>query len=140
MIHTKDGRLQASPDTFQAQVQDGPRHNNNRCTGRWGWRDGKREDDGMYPDTSSSGVLKMRIPLCLSLGGFVEVGLGKGAELGSWSWMGSGLQKREDNEGTMRRLIYVRTLFLSSCFLLDLIRGNSLVARQLKLVVFVQPN
>lgn len=115
MIHTKNGRLHASPDTFQAQVQHGSRHDNNRCTGKWGWRDGEEEHPGM------SGVLKMRVPLCLSPGGFVEVGL-RGAVLGSWSWMmGSGLKKEED-EGRVRRLIYVRTLSSSYFSLTDLIR------------------
>jgi len=95
VINTKNGRLRASPDTFQAHVHDGPRHDNDRCTGKWGWRDG--DHDGMY---SSSGVLKMRVPLCLSLGAFVEVGLGKGGVLGSWLWKG------EEDEGRARRLIY----------------------------------
>lgn len=48
----------------------------------------------------------MKVPLCLNRGGLVEVGLRK--RLGPWSVKG-GIGKGEEGEGTLRRLIYVRT-------------------------------
>lgn len=61
----------------------------------------------------------MKAPICLSRGGLVEVGLGK-KDFGSDSLSGSGLKreragkggKPDDEDGTLRRLIYVRTLIL----------------------------
>ena len=58
-----------------------------------------------------SGILKMKVPLCLTHGGLVEVGLGKKVY-----GLGSGLKgegvgegvKLEEDEGTLRRLVYVR--------------------------------
>jgi hypothetical protein len=50
----------------------------------------------------------MKVPLCLSHGGLVEVGLGKKLD----SWSGSGLKgegagrKLEEDEGPLRRLIF----------------------------------
>ena len=73
----------------------------------------------MYTDKRLGRILKMRVPLCLSRGGLVEVGLGKKDFGHDWSgWTGSGLKrecdgkggKPEEDEGTLRRLIYVRTL------------------------------
>ena len=63
-------------------------------------------------------MLKMKVPLCLSRGGLVEVGLGK--DFGPESWSESGLKsegagdrgKLKENEGTLRKLIYVRTVIL----------------------------
>ena len=66
----------------------------------------------------SNGILKMKVPLCLSRDVFVEVGLReKGFGLDSWLGLGSRSKRGEgvENEGTLRRLIYVRTL---STFLL----------------------
>jgi hypothetical protein len=98
----------------------------------------------------------MKVPLCLSRGGLVEVGLGK-KNFERDSWSGSGLKKEgagmgkrpEEDEGTIRRLIYVRTLssFLfnatypsllpSKFFFTDLI-WKFIVARQLRFMVFIQ--
>lgn len=57
----------------------------------------------------------MKVPLCLSRGGLVEVGLGK-KDFGPDSRSGLVLKREaagkggelEEDEGTLRRLIYVR--------------------------------
>jgi hypothetical protein len=60
----------------------------------------------------------MKVPLCLSRGGLVEVGLGK-KDFGPDFWSGSSSKREEvgnggkpEDGGTLRRLIYVRTLSL----------------------------
>ena len=129
-VNTKDGSLSVRLDNLQPQGRDqhrGP-YNKNGCTGdqvresNWGWGlggwkggDEAKERSAIYTDRSLSGVLKMKVPLCLSRGGLVEVGLGK--HFGPDSWSGSGLKKGvgmggkpEEDESTLRRLIYVRTL------------------------------
>ncbi|KAF8805046.1 hypothetical protein BYT27DRAFT_7142866 [Phlegmacium glaucopus] len=66
---------------------------------------------GIY---SSSGILNVKVPLCLNRGGFVEVGLReKGSGFDWWSGLGSRSKRgvdKEGGEGTLRRLIYVCTL------------------------------
>lgn len=60
----------------------------------------------------------MKAPLCLSRGGFVEVGLGKiSSRLDSSMWSGKRgeAEKATEGESTARRLIYVR-LFPSIIF------------------------
>ena len=84
----------------------------------WGWGGwiagfGAKKPSAIYTDRSLSGMLKMKVPLCLSRGGLVEVGLGK-KDFGPDSWSGSGLKSGgarkglNEDEGTLRRLIYVR--------------------------------
>lgn len=129
-ISTKDGSLSVRLDNFQPQVQDRHRgwYNKNGYTGDqvresgWSWgswkgEDGAKERSSIYTDRSLSGMLKMKVPLCLSPGGLVEVGLGK-KDFGSGSWSGPSLKREgvgkggepEEDESTLRRLIYVRTL------------------------------
>ena len=73
----------------------------------------------------------MKVPLCLSRGGLVEVGLGK---KDYWSRSGlkrEGAGKVEEDEGTLRRLIYVRILssfvFIATYPSLYLLRSYSLI-------------
>ena len=127
-INTKDGSLSVRLDNLQPQVQD--RHNKNGCTGdrrresgwSWSWGGWKGGDGAKdrSTDRGLSGILKMKVPLCLSRGGLVEVGLGK-KDFGSDSWSGlkregAGKRGKPEDESTLRRLIYVRTL---SSFLLN---------------------
>ena len=123
-IHTRDGSLLIHLDNFQSQ----DRQNKKGCTGDqvrksgWGWvwgvwkgGNGAKERHAIYTDRSLSGMLKLKVPLCLNRGGLIEVGLGK-MDFGSNSWSGSGLKRErvgngeESEEGTMRRLIFVRTI------------------------------
>lgn len=119
-INTKDGSLSVRLDDLQSRVQD--RHRENRCTGDqaresgWGWGGwkgggGAKDPNAIYTDRSLSGILKMKVPLCLTRGGLVEVGLGKkDVRSGSGLKGGDGKEgKPEEDEGTPRRLIYVRT-------------------------------
>jgi hypothetical protein len=154
-IKTKDGSLSVRLDNLQPQVQD--RHqgrcDENGCTGDQvrepglgGWKGGDGRS-AIYTDRSLSGILKMKVPLCLSRGGLVEVGLGK-----KDFRLGSGLKRGvgKENESTLRRLIYVRLLssflffssLLPSWFLLFTHLSypwNFIVARQFRFMVFIQP-
>ena len=102
----------------------------------WGWRGwmggfGAKKRSAVYSDRSLSGILEMKVPLCLSRGGLVEVGLGK---KDYWSRSGlkrEGAGKVEEDEGTLRRLIYVRILssfvFISTYPSLYPLRSYSLI-------------
>jgi len=76
----------------------------NRVPG--GCKRGDKEKDQGGRDRCSSGILKMKVPFCLSRGGLVEVGLGK-TDFGPGSWSGSdvkgGVGKGEEE---LRRLIF----------------------------------
>ena len=52
----------------------------------------------------------MKIPLCLSRGGFVEVGI-RNKTVGCNTWSGSRTRGKEGEESTLRRFLYVRTLY-----------------------------
>ena len=131
-INTKDGSLSLRLDNLQPQGRDRhrDRYNENECRedqlrqSGWGWGlggwkggDGAKERSAIYTDRSLSGILKMKVPVCLSRGGLVEVGLGK-RNFGPDSWLESGLKregvgkwgKPEEVGSTLKRLIYVRTL------------------------------
>ena len=140
-INTRDGSLSVRLDNLHPQVED--RHRG-QCTREresgwswtWGWRDwmggyGAKKGSAVYLDRSLSGILKMKVPLCLSRGGLVEVGLGK---KDYWSRSGlkrEGAGKAEEDEDTLRRLIYVRILspfvFISTYPSLYLLRSYSLI-------------
>ena len=151
-INTKDGSLSVRLDNLQGQVED--RHQG-QCTGDegrgslwgwgWGWGGWKGGDEAKQgnADRSLSGILKLKVPLCLSRGGLVEVGLGK-KDFGSDPWSGLGLKRegagkggKPEDEGTLRRLIYVRLLSFAFTFA-DLF-CKFIVARQLRFMVFIQP-
>lgn len=76
-----------------------------------GWRNREQDQSGTSTDRCSSGILKMKIPLCLSSGGMVEVGLGNtdfGLGFGSGLKRRAGAKTGKGQEGEGRRLIYVR--------------------------------
>jgi hypothetical protein len=117
-----------------------------------GWKGGygAKKRSAIYTDRSLSGILKMKVPLCLGRGGLVEVGLGKkGFGPDASREAGKG-RKLEEDEGTLRRLIYVRILssfifsstfrsILFSWFLFTDLIWKFIVARQLRFMVFIQP-
>jgi hypothetical protein len=70
-----------------------------------GWRNREQGQSGSSTDRCLSGILKMKVPLCLSSGGLVEVGLGNGLGFGPDLKRGAGEKTGQEGEG--RRLIYV---------------------------------
>jgi hypothetical protein len=90
----------------------------------------------------------MKVPVCLSRGGLVEVGLSK-TDLGLGSGSVGKTDNGEEDQGTLRRLIFVRTFHpffpltypsLLPCYFRRSDPWKFLVAGQLGFMVFLQPN
>ena len=139
-MNTHHGNLRLRLDTLQAQDRKRERcryDEDGFTTGtqvagtgssRGSWREERvreKERGEMYRDTSSSGILKMKVPVRLSHGGFVEVGLREkkkkwvGRHSCSGSRRGGGVEEEEEEEeGTSRSLLYVRHPFFFYLFFL----------------------
>lgn len=129
-MNTHHGNLRVRLDTLQAQDRKRQRCRYNKDgftigtqvagtgSSRGSWREERvreRERGELYRDTSSSGILKMKVPVRLSHGGFVEVGLREKKRVGRHSCSGlrrgEAVEEEEEEEGTLRSLLYVRHPF-----------------------------